>query len=703
MMLAAVLAAGGVQTLSVYGEDGDAEDVRENVTQESEGVLSEAGMDLREEASGTATIPKTTDAISTESTAGIVKIHMITCLQNTNAFIIECDGRFAVVDSGEDSDYPKNPRPGVTIGQGIEEKVIAYMHKLGVTEENFDYYIGTHPHSDHIGSADEVIREFSPKKVITPKYDDNFIPDEQRLWDNEYVYKRMLEAAAEVGAETLINTPTDPYEMQLGSARIQVFNGARNIAPGSLYDANEISLGVKVTGANGKSAFIGGDINDYWGVESRLKNELGQVDVCTLNHHGGTGSNSYQYMMALNPKIILAPRDTPSAASLEPDVHDPEHSAYEGILELLRNGTRIVAAGDMASDFAVVVHLDEQLTNNIPEDMESVFADVERRMEDSSRIKLKGGRLKEDVKEGHWIRRNKRWRYLIQGKFLNQGFADINEFLCYFTPDGYMVTGWFLHEGKWYCANLDGSLARSKWVNSGGKWYYLGADGVMLANAVTDDGYYVDGNGVWTQKGVWIKDSIGWWYRYPSGSWPRDCIALIGGERYGFGANGYMQTGWIKRGTNWYYAEPSGAFAKNKWLLSGGIWYYLKADGKMAVSEKTPDGYQVDAEGRYVPTQGDRWVKNAVGWWYCYADGSWPSNRFVTIEGKVYYFNTEGYLQSGWIKVGEDWYYTETDGSVMFSKWIPYKGTWYYLMPDGKMMKPYRKNHTQLAESKFAP
>ena len=74
------------------------------------------------------------------------------------------------------------------------------MHELGVTPGNFLFYIGTHPHSDHIGSADEVIREFHPKRVYIPEYEDEYIANPAALWDNLYVYDRMLEAAYEVGA-----------------------------------------------------------------------------------------------------------------------------------------------------------------------------------------------------------------------------------------------------------------------------------------------------------------------------------------------------------------------------------------------------------------------------------------------------------------------------------------------------------------------
>ena len=39
---------------------------------------------------------------------------------------------------------------------------------------------------------------------------------------------------------------------------------------------------------------------------------------------------------------------------------------------------------------------------------------------------------------------------------------------------------------------------------------------------------------------------------------------------------------------------------KTGWVELSGKWYFLKDSGKMAVSEKTADGYQVDATGAWV-------------------------------------------------------------------------------------------------------
>ena len=116
-----------------------------------------------------------------------------------------------MVDSGEDNDYPTGndprypSRPGIVQGQGYEDQVISYMRSVGVTQDNFEFYIGTHPHSDHIGSADEIIRAFHPKRVYIQEYKDSYISNPLALWDNLYVYDNMIAAAKEVGATLIQN------------------------------------------------------------------------------------------------------------------------------------------------------------------------------------------------------------------------------------------------------------------------------------------------------------------------------------------------------------------------------------------------------------------------------------------------------------------------------------------------------------------
>ncbi|MBQ3664474.1 MAG: MBL fold metallo-hydrolase, partial [Lachnospiraceae bacterium] len=137
-----------------------------------------------------------------------------------------------------------------------------------------------------------------------------------------------------------------------------------------------------------------------------------------------------------------------------------------------------------------------------------------------------------------------------------------------FDENGYRQTGWY-QEGEIY--------------------YYLKADGTMACDEwVENDKYYLDENGKWVAgkvkeeetTGTWKKDSNGWWYKNPDGSYPKNQWKKIDGKWYHFDENGYMQTGWYQEGD--YY-------------------YYLKKDGTMACDEYVVDGkYYIDSNGHWV-------------------------------------------------------------------------------------------------------
>ena len=181
--------------------------------------------------------------------ANQARIHYLTLPGSTIAVLLECNGRFGMVDSGEDTDYPDGSdprypmRPGITQGIGYEDDVIAYLNSAGVTQENFEFYIGTHPHSDHIGSADEIIRAFHPKRVYIQEYKDSYVTYTGNLWDNLYVYDHMLEAATEVGATIIQNfSPHVPLYPEKVSIRGSVFWDDENDQEGLRPDEIAISL-----------------------------------------------------------------------------------------------------------------------------------------------------------------------------------------------------------------------------------------------------------------------------------------------------------------------------------------------------------------------------------------------------------------------------------------------------------------------------
>lgn len=207
------------------------------------------------------------------------KIHVLP-FNYTDAIVVECNGYFGIVDSGEDDSYPDGSDPryplreGTIIGGGVEDKVIPYLWKIGVRPGNLDFYIGTHPHSDQIGSASQIIQMFKPSRIYTPSYDDSYITDEDHLWDNPVrirpPHRGGHEAEGEYGAQLIQNFTYLNKSFMLGGAFIQLYNTGTDYQTTGVFDANCFSLGVKVT-VGTHSAFLGGDINDFTGSRGRAR------------------------------------------------------------------------------------------------------------------------------------------------------------------------------------------------------------------------------------------------------------------------------------------------------------------------------------------------------------------------------------------------------------------------------------------------
>lgn len=67
------------------------------------------------------------------------------------------------------------------------------------------------------------------------------------------------------------------------------------------------------------------------------------------------------------------------------------------------------------------------------------------------------------------------------------------------------------------------------------------------------------------------------------------------------------------------------------------------------------------------------WVKDAKGWWYRNADGSWPANEWAYLEweGKKnwYYFGSDGYMLSSQVLIlGKEAFVLGPDGAMMDGK-----------------------------------
>ena len=68
---------------------------------------------------------------------------------------------------------------------------------------------------------------------------------------------------------------------------------------------------------------------------------------------------------------------------------------------------------------------------------------------------------------------------------------------------------------------------------------------------------------------------------------------------------------------------------------------------------------------------GSHWCLDQHGWWYQFADGTWPRNCWQCIDGRWYCFNESGYIRYGWQYYNQNWYYCGPDGALLANTRTP--------------------------------
>lgn len=197
---------------------------------------------------------------STETT-----IHFIDT-GNSDSVLIENNGQFALIDSGDRDD---------------DATMKAYLKAQGVTR--LEYFISTHYHADHIGGADTMVREF---EVGT-----TFVPNGSATTQ---VYRDFINALSSKGLAASV--PLEGASVSLGNATLTFYN-----TKGDLKDENNNSLVVLLQSGNKKALFTGDAESS---VETSLT-QIGKVDVFKAGHHGSSTSNTSSFLNRIKPDHIV--------------------------------------------------------------------------------------------------------------------------------------------------------------------------------------------------------------------------------------------------------------------------------------------------------------------------------------------------------------------------------------------------------------
>lgn len=224
---------------------------------------------------------------------------------SADAILIESEGKFALVDGGEDSD---NPRGFEELAfEGTETYVVDAIEKIAGDENGkavLDFVLGTHSHSDHIGGLDTVILDdnITVKTVYIKKYDESKIKSyEIDKWDNKEVYKQLISACDKKGVSVIQDMSEEPFSF--GNFTLKFCNTAETESTEPIGE-NENAVGLLIE-KKGMRVFLAADINNYDGDEDRLSKELGKINLLKVGHHGYDGSTGSAFVRALSPEFAV--------------------------------------------------------------------------------------------------------------------------------------------------------------------------------------------------------------------------------------------------------------------------------------------------------------------------------------------------------------------------------------------------------------
>lgn len=187
--------------------------------------------------------------------------------------------------------HTENANILIDAGENLPEnsaKIISFAKQLKI--EKFDYVIATHPHSDHIGSMADVLREIPADAIIMPYLSEENIPTTR-------IYEELLNTIEELDIPVLEATPGDVYSIDGMTLEI--------LAPLE-QDENLNNMSVIVKMSYGESSYLfEGDAES--GSEKAVleRGENVSADILKAGHHGSRTSSTKAYLEAVDPEIAV--------------------------------------------------------------------------------------------------------------------------------------------------------------------------------------------------------------------------------------------------------------------------------------------------------------------------------------------------------------------------------------------------------------
>lgn len=270
--------------------------------------------------------------------------------------------------------------------------------------------------------------------------------------------------------------------------------------------------------------------------------------------------------------------------------------------------------------------------------------------------------------DGALVQENGFYRYLLNdGTYLKDSWKELDGKKYYFDSEGNALIGKQEIEGALYFFNEKGQAVKG-WKTIDGKKYYFNPE---------------------TFKAVKFKQTID-------------------GKLYYFNAKCEQRTGWVVWNSDsrktYFNPDRGGAAAKGWWKIAGKRYYfdaqYKAVKGKQTIKGKLyyfnnkceqRTGWIIWKEdNRRSYFHPDRGGAAAKGWWTIgnnryYFDKQGKAVRFKrVIDGKTYYFNGKGKMQTGWVLWADGTHSYFGSNGVMYTGTRVVNGKTYNFGANGK-------------------
>ena len=203
---------------------------------------------------------------------GNLEAHFIDVGQADCALFMTKDANMLIDTGDRDDDYTK--------------KIINYLKDKDV--KKLDYLVLTHPDSDHIGGAPEIINEFEVVNCIMPDFTKGTNIFENTMAALEDKNVNVIEGKA-------------GYSFEFGDTFCNV------LAPiGSTTEANDSSVVIKLTHGDNVFMLTGdAEVESEERMLAQYKKEDLDADFLKSGHHGSSTSSTVDFLDAVTPEYAV--------------------------------------------------------------------------------------------------------------------------------------------------------------------------------------------------------------------------------------------------------------------------------------------------------------------------------------------------------------------------------------------------------------